>query len=96
LRAVHPLSSTLTIAEASTALDALESALGESGSAVFEVDAAALQRFDSSAIAVLLEARRQTQTRGRSLVVHNAPATMVALAGMYGVAELLGLAQQSA
>jgi phospholipid transport system transporter-binding protein len=53
------------------------------------VDAAALRSFDSAAIAALLELRRQAHAVGRTLQVHAAPAPMVELAGLYGVAELI-------
>ncbi|MDH5330677.1 MAG: STAS domain-containing protein [Aquincola sp.] len=71
---------------------ALEPAIAKNGNggAAFTVDASALAAFDTSAIAVLLELRRQAQALGRTLAVHGAPAAMVELAGLYGVAELLG------
>jgi len=55
------------------------------------VDASALSDFDSSAIALLLQAQRQAQASGRSLAVQSPPRAMVELATLYGVAELLGL-----
>jgi len=85
----HSLPSTLTIAEANAAVVALERDL-DAGDGPFEVDASALKTFDTSAIAVLLEGRRQAQAIGRGIVVRDAPATMVELAGLYGVAKLLG------
>ncbi len=86
------LPSRLTIGEARASLAALEPALGPSGngSGAVEVDASALAAFDTSAIAVLLELRRQAQAIGRTLAVRGAPAAMVDLAGLYGVADLLG------
>ncbi|MDH4062670.1 MAG: STAS domain-containing protein [Aquincola sp.] len=86
------LPSRLTIADARVALAALEPAIAKNGNggAAFTVDASALAAFDTSAIAVLLELRRQAQALGRTLAVHGAPAAMVELAGLYGVAELLG------
>ena len=62
-----------------------------SGTDAVSVDASTLANFDSSAIALLLEARRHARALGRDFVVHGAPAAMVDLAGLYGVAELLGL-----
>jgi phospholipid transport system transporter-binding protein len=81
----------LTIGEARAALAALEPTLGQGnqGGGAIEVDASALTAFDTSAIAVLLELRRQAQAMGRRLSVRGAPAAMVELAGLYGVAELL-------
>ena len=69
-----------------------------SGTDAVSVDASTLANFDSSAIALLLEARRRARALGRDFAVHGAPAAMVDLAGLYSVAELLGLdaAPQSA
>jgi len=86
---LHRLPATLTIAEANAAVQALERDL-DAGEGPFEVDASALKSFDTAAIAVLLEGRRQAQALGRGIVVRRAPATMVDLAGLYGVAQLLG------
>jgi len=54
-----------------------------------QVDASALQHFDSSALAVLLELRRQAQVRGHSFRVMGMSARLSELAGLYGVDELL-------
>jgi phospholipid transport system transporter-binding protein len=83
------LPASLTIKDARAALAALEPALGE-GSCTLMLDASGLKSFDTSAIATLLELRRQAQAVGRTLVVTGAPPSMVELAGLYGVAELLG------
>ena len=53
------------------------------------VDGAALNRFDSSALAVLLELRRQCQSTGKELRVTGLPKQLMDLAGLYGIAELL-------
>jgi phospholipid transport system transporter-binding protein len=53
------------------------------------VDAAALTRFDSSALAVLLECRRACLAVGRAFYLHQAPQRLQSLAKLYGVAELL-------
>ena len=82
------LSATVTMDEARAAVHALEPAVGE-GQGPLVIDAGALQTFDSAAIAALLELRRQAKAAGRTLQVHGAPAPMVELAGLYGVAELL-------
>jgi phospholipid transport system transporter-binding protein len=70
-----------TIAEASALLAQLDG--------VDEVDAGALQDFDSSTVALLLEARRRAHARGAALVVRNAPPKLRSLAQLYGVDELL-------
>ena len=54
-----------------------------------QVDASALEHFDSSALAVLLELRRQAQARGQSFQVTGMSARLSELAGLYGVDELL-------
>jgi len=83
------LPATLTIKEARAAVRGLEPAVGE-GSGALVIDAGALKSFDTSAIAALLELRRQAQAVGRTLSVRGAPPAMVELAGLYGVSELLG------
>ena len=77
---------TLTVEQAAAALRALPA----DGSAGL-IDASALREFDSSALALLLEARRQAQAGGRAFEVHGAPPKLTQLARLYGVAELLGL-----
>ena len=52
-------------------------------------DASSLQRFDSSALAVLLECRREALALGKSFAVHQLPDKLRELATLYGVAELL-------
>lgn len=53
------------------------------------VDASALQEFDSSALAVLLESRRQAMGAGKGFSVKGLPARLHELATLYGVAELI-------
>ncbi|MEN9780373.1 MAG: hypothetical protein RL014_1521 [Pseudomonadota bacterium] len=57
--------------------------------ATVAADASALQHFDSSALAVLLECGRAAQRAGARLVVRGLPERLRALAALYGVAELL-------
>lgn len=83
------LPASLTIRDARAALRGLESSLGE-GDGVLSIDASTLKSFDTSAIATLLELRRQAQAVGRTLAVTGAPPAMIELAGLYGVADLLG------
>ena len=52
-------------------------------------DAGALARFDSSALAVLLECRREALALGKTLSVSRLPPRLRELATLYGVAELL-------
>ena len=80
------LPETLTLAQAASALQALTA---DGGSGV--VDASALREFDTSALALLLQARRLAQARGRRFAVHAPSPKLVQLARLYGVAGLLDL-----
>lgn len=53
------------------------------------VDAKPLQRFDSSALAVLLELRRACLRAGKTLVVQGQPQHLSDLATLYGIEALL-------
>lgn len=53
------------------------------------VDATALTRFDSSALAVLLQCRREALSLQRSFSVRGLPERLRSLAVLYGVAQLL-------
>jgi phospholipid transport system transporter-binding protein len=66
----------------------LQSLRAHEGNAVV-ADATALASFDSSALAVLLECRRETLARGKAFSVRGLPARLRELAVLYGVAELL-------
>ncbi len=92
------LPETLTLAQAHAAVASIRQQLTQGGAqaGALAVDASALRNFDTSAIAVLLEARRLAQAGGRSLSVQGAPAAMVELSGLYGVQELLGFAPAAA
>jgi phospholipid transport system transporter-binding protein len=60
----------------------------QSGSAVV-ADASGLVRFDSSALALLLECRRECLAMGKSFSVRGLPTRLRSLAGLYGVAGML-------
>ena len=79
----------LTLAEAAATLADLRRSLAGTTDPVLEVDASALSRFDSSAVAVLLELRREALAAGRSLAVRGWPQRLQALVGLYGVQDLL-------
>ena len=72
---------------------ALTQRLGQEAMAQVEpvvaVDASALDRFDSSALAVLLQLRRDALSAGKRFSVLGLPQRLRDLAGLYGVAELL-------
>lgn len=59
------------------------------GPAEVVADAGALQQFDSSALAVLLECRRHALAAGRQFSVRGVPERLRVLAELYGVAELI-------
>lgn len=59
------------------------------GSGVAVADASALQQFDSSALAVLLDCRREALAAGLQFAVTGLPERLHALATLYGVADLL-------
>ena len=52
-------------------------------------DASELTHFDSSALAVLLECRREALALGRTFGVQGLPPRLRQLAGLYGVASLI-------
>lgn len=60
----------------------------EKGETVF-IDASALEKFDSSALAVLLQCRRDSVTSGKSFAVTGLPHQLRELADLYGISELL-------
>jgi ABC-type transporter Mla MlaB component len=53
------------------------------------IDFAGIDAIDSSAVALLLEWRRQAAGRGKKLDFVNLPANLVALATLYGVEHLI-------
>ena len=77
----HELASSISAAAAQ--------AVQLSGVDALTVDASALAQFDSSALAVLLDCRRQALAAGRSFTVTGAPQQLIQLANLYGVTELI-------
>ena len=59
------------------------------------VDASALSQFDSSAMAILLECRRQALAASKTFSVEHAPERLLQLAGVYGVAALISAVPES-
>lgn len=76
---------------ASATIEGAKALLAQLGDGPAVVDAAALQSFDTSAIALLLEAHRRAKSRGVAFSVKNAPPRLRQLARIYGVEELLSL-----
>jgi phospholipid transport system transporter-binding protein len=79
----------LTQAQANACLRMLVQGLKASRQSPAVADASALERFDSSALAVLLECRREALAQGRAFTVTGMPPRLAELAGLYGVEELL-------
>jgi phospholipid transport system transporter-binding protein len=79
----------LTHAQASACCRMLAQALRSDPQKSAIADAAALTRFDSSALAVLLDCRREALALGKTFAVMRLPAQLRELATLYGVAELL-------
>ncbi len=79
----------VTMAEARATLAMLRERLD--GTAAPQIDASALTELDSAAVAVLLECQRLAVVGGRTLTVTGAPPKLAQLAGLYGVAGLLGM-----
>jgi phospholipid transport system transporter-binding protein len=83
------LPATVTIAEARDTLRMLAQAVPSEPDAEVTIDASGLERFDTSALAVLLECRRLAQAGGRAFAVRGVPPKLAALAALYGVDALL-------
>ncbi len=82
------LPSTLTQDVAHDCLATLRSGM-QSEPQTIVVDGASLQRFDSSALAVLLELRRECARIGKQFAVRSLPQRLRDLATLYGIDGLL-------
>lgn len=85
---VLSLPTTLTQSGATICLNQLLSGIAAEPAQVV-VNAAALSRFDSTALAVLLALRRQSLALGKTFVIDGLPARLGDLARLYGITELL-------
>lgn len=81
----------LTHTQATACLRMLVQGLRAETGAQVQIDASALERFDSSALALLLEFRRECLARGKTMGLQGMSARLLDLAGLYGVAELLAV-----
>ncbi|HYP71380.1 MAG TPA: STAS domain-containing protein [Variovorax sp.] len=79
----------LTHEEAPACIRMLQQGLAAHNVSSTVVDASALVQFDSSALAVLLECRREATALGRGFSVKGLPARLRELGSLYGVAALL-------
>lgn len=89
------LPATATLDETAELAAALPAAVAD-GSGTLAIDASALQAFDTSLIALLLQARRLAREAGRDVRVAGAPAKLAQLAQLYGVEDLLALGGDTA
>jgi len=80
-----------TLDEAAALAATLPAAIANGGSAAVHIDLSALQSFDTSALALLLQARRLARAAGRRVEITGAPAKLAELAQLYGVEGLLSL-----
>lgn len=81
----------LTLRDAQVALATLVPAIAAAPAGTIVVDASALTHIDSSALAVLLECRRQAELRQCKFELHHAPPRLAEMARLYGVQDVLGL-----
>lgn len=79
----------LTHAEANACLGMLVQGLRAQTGQDVVVDASGLSRFDSSALAVLLEFRRESLALGKRFSIRGLPARLHDLAVLYGIIDLL-------
>jgi phospholipid transport system transporter-binding protein len=84
------LPQTVTVFEAAAVLTRLDAALAATPpGGAFVIDAEPLQRFDTSVVALLLQAQRLARAQGRQLELRGVPPRLSELASLYGVGELV-------
>jgi phospholipid transport system transporter-binding protein len=83
----------LTVNNAEAALDVGLQAIRDGQT---EIDLAGLTVVDSAAVATLLEWKRAARENNLRLVFRNVPDSVISLARLYGVAELLDCPQRQA
>jgi len=84
------LPAAVTLEHAPGLLAQLAAAVGAAGAGPLVIDAAAVTEFDTSALALLLEARRQGAAHGFACELRGAPPKLMELAALYGVESMLG------
>jgi phospholipid transport system transporter-binding protein len=82
----------LTHAQANVCLAQLVEGLKKQSGPDVVLNASGLQRFDSAALAVLLEFKRQCMASSKRFSIQGMPKQLGDLATLYGIAELLPLA----
>ena len=84
------LPSLLTHDQAAACAKSLGISIRDANGDSVTVDACALEKFDSSALAVLLQCRREAVALGKNLTISGMPEKLSELAGLYGIDTLLG------
>ena len=79
------LPATLTHANATVQLAQWETQLARLGGESVTVDCAALQQFDSAALALVLELARRTRAKGSVVQLRGVPQRLHDLAAVYGL-----------
>lgn len=89
-QAMLTLPQTVRLGNAEQVLSLLTQGLkGSSAQTKLQLDASALQNFDSAALAVVLECQRRALASGRSVTLVGAPLKLEELARVYGLTGLL-------
>lgn len=83
------LPSLLTHNQAATCALSLGAGIRAEKGGLVAIDASELEKFDSSALAVLLQCRRESMVLGKRFEVTGLPHQLRELAGLYGINELL-------
>ena len=86
------VASPMLIANARALLETGRGLLGAETESEMRLALASVHEADSSALAVLFALQLAATARGRTLSIANPPPGLLSLAGLYGVAELLPLA----
>jgi len=84
------LPAAVTLEHAPALLAQLGAAVEAAGPGPLVIDAAAVTEFDTSALALLLEARRQGAAHGFVCELRSPPPKLLELAALYGVEAMLG------
>lgn len=89
------LPESITHGNARQCLNQLQTQLASESAPEVRVDASGLKRFDSAALALLLELRRGAMQRGKTLSLQAMPARLADVARLYGIDAMLPSASPS-
>ncbi len=84
------LPESLGLKEAAAVMQSLRAQMRQEPGAQVVIDGGGLRHFDSSALAVLLDCKREATRQKKDFSLRGAPPKLLALADLYGVRELLG------